>query len=249
METLRAYGRLEVFSSDKKAGTFAGFTAIYGRVPFAFGPKGGVFLEPGAFNKSINDMESAGRRFKMLWNHDSDEPIGLAEVFHEQRGVRFNGELNLYRDEITKQILNAKAGSTYSNIISKVIDQMSVGFDPVKREFDEELERITIREARLIELSPVTFPASPDALIDEVFNAAIMQHKKIDFRSESQINEIRFFIKEIIADHFKESLAKPDNSTSLEADEGKDEPQIIQFSTEAMSALNRLDSKIQNMRI
>lgn len=110
----------------------------------------------GAFKKTISER---GDRIKVLWNHNSDEPIGkIIEIREDKKGLFVRGKLT--------EGVN-KADDVYKNLKAGVIDTLSFGFMPLQsKKGDNGIRQIT--EVKLYEVSPVTFEANPTAQITDV---------------------------------------------------------------------------------
>lgn len=119
---------------------------------------GGMFREvvkPGAFKKTIKDKADV----RALFNHDRNIVLGRTKngtlaLAEDDKGLRIDIEL-----PDTQQ-----AKDLYRQIERGDIDQMSFGFNVVKDSWtrasnDSELPLRELRELRLFDVSPVTFPA------------------------------------------------------------------------------------------
>ena len=111
-------------------------------------------IHPGSFQKSIKEAFPAGR-IKVLWQHS--DPLGMPVEMHEDsRGLYVKAKVSKTRlgDEALELMRDG------------VIDRMSIGFSiPTgKSSFGENNVR-HIREVKLFEFSPVTFPANESAII------------------------------------------------------------------------------------
>lgn len=149
---------LDLQHLDAPQGIFGGYAAKFGVIPFAGGYHDEVILARGAFRKTLLERK---KPFPVLWNHDRANPIGKTlEISEDSIGLRFQAQLNL-------DLLLAK--DVFSNIRAGVVDEMSIGFSSVKDE--EDGKKLTIKEARLFELSPVSIAANPEATINEVMSA------------------------------------------------------------------------------
>lgn len=114
-------------------------------------------IYPGAFTKSIQEAFPAGK-IKILWQHY--EPLGMPlEMKEDSYGLFVKGKVSKTRlgDEALELMKDG------------VVSSMSIGFNiPVsKSEIDEDGVR-HIREVKLKEFSPVTFPANEAAVITGV---------------------------------------------------------------------------------
>ena len=122
---------------------------------------GGEFREvirPGALTKTI-----AERDIKMLWNHDTNFPMGSTRA----------GTLSLYESARGLEVdndppsLGMNAGFLES-IERGDVSQMSFGFEVIKENVvrtEGEMLLREILEVKLWEVSPVTFPAYTDTEI------------------------------------------------------------------------------------
>lgn len=117
----------------------------------------GRFIEriaPGAFKKTLNDSAD---RVKVLFNHGfdpsiGDKPLGKPRVMKEdQRGLYV--EVPLDDTSYNRDLV--------ASLRSGALDGMSFRFSVVREEVDEsgDLPVRTLREVKLYEFGPVTFPA------------------------------------------------------------------------------------------
>ena len=112
-------------------------------------------FQAGAFKKTISER---GDRIKILWNHNTNEPIGkIIEIREDKKGLFVRGKL-------TEGV--AKAEDVYKNLQAGVIDTLSFGFTPLQSKKVEGIRHIT--EVKLYEVSPVTFEANDTAQITDV---------------------------------------------------------------------------------
>lgn len=137
-----------------------------------FGAKdqGGDVVEKGAYAKSLG----AGRRVKMLWQHDPNEPIGIwDEVREDERGLYVKGRLLDSVSRAREAAALTKAGA---------IDGLSIGYRTVKSHKNERGLRC-LSEVELWEVSLVTFPMLPEARLDA------QEGKSDDLRELAQVFE------------------------------------------------------------
>ncbi len=134
-----------------------GYASIFGRVD-----QGGDVVAAGAYGASLRKLGSAGRKVKLLWQHNPAEPIGIWDEVHEDAtGLYVKGRL---LTEVTR-------GREAARLIEAgAIDGLSIGYRTVKATRDDKGRRV-LAEVDLWEVSLVTFPMLPDARID----AAAMQ--------------------------------------------------------------------------
>lgn len=146
-------------------------------------------IHPGAFTKSINEAFPAGK-IKVLWQHNHFEPIGMPIEMRE----------DTYGLWVKAKVSNTRLGDEALELMNDgVVDKMSIGFTiPMgKSEYDPENGIRHIREAKLMEFSPVTFPANEGAVITGVkaIEDALKSGVKID-NKEAFIKSL-FNIKEL----------------------------------------------------
>lgn len=128
-------------------GSFSGYASVFGNVDLD-----GDVIERGAFKDIVRNDEG---KVVVLWQHNQREPIGLADVSQDAKGLRFEGALVLE---------DPTARKARAHMLAKSVRGMSIGFDTLKDDFREGVRHIT--EARLWEISIVTFGANPLAGVD-----------------------------------------------------------------------------------
>ncbi|QPM89374.1 HK97 family phage prohead protease [Pseudooceanicola algae] len=113
-------------------------------------------IAPGAFAKSL------GGDVRALFNHDPNLVLGRTKsktlsISEDQRGLRV--EITLPNTSAARDLLeNMRVGN---------VDQMSFGFRTIADEWNEVDGKLvrTLLEVRLLDVSPVTFPAYPQTEI------------------------------------------------------------------------------------
>ncbi len=118
--------------------------------------QGGDVVAEGAYARSLAALEAAGRRVKMLWQHDPAQPIGVwDEVREDARGLYVKGRLlpEVARGREAAALLQAGA-----------IDGLSIGYRTVKAGKADAGRRL-LQELELWEVSLVTFPMLPGARV------------------------------------------------------------------------------------
>jgi HK97 family phage prohead protease len=151
---------------------FRGVASVFGGIVDAWIP---TIIHRGAFTKTL--QESA-RGVKILWQHNTDEPIGLPmRLFEGEDGLVIQGGISRTQRGRDALIL----------LRDQVIDAMSIGFDTIKETTEELPDGTVVRhihEVRLWEISLVTFGADPNARILEVnklpATAAVSEKAKIN---------------------------------------------------------------------
>jgi HK97 family phage prohead protease len=129
--------------------TFTGYASVFNSPSEDLG--GFIeYVAPGAFKRSLQSRNEV----KLLWNHDSGEPLASL------RG----GTMQLVEDEIglkvTAQLPNTSRGRDVAELLrTKVIDSMSFGFNVIKDSWSRDGQTRTLESVRLFETSIVSFPA------------------------------------------------------------------------------------------
>lgn len=141
---------LEIKSLDE-AGTFEGLASVYGNVDSY-----GDIVMPGAFTRTLKER---GNECVVLNQHNQREPIGLGKLGDSEKGLTINGQLNL--DVRCAQ-------EAYSNLKKRIIKGLSIGYAVKRHEHDIEKNQTKLLDIDLYEVSLVTFPANPKALVGNV---------------------------------------------------------------------------------
>ena len=128
-----------------------GYASLFGKRD-----QGNDVVMAGAYGASLKRLMAAGRRVKMLWQHDPTQPIGVwDEVREDATGLwvkgRILGDVEKGREAVA--LLGAGA-----------IDGLSIGYRTVKSERDGKGQRL-LTELELWEVSLVTFPMLPEARV------------------------------------------------------------------------------------
>lgn len=129
--------------------TFEGYAAVFRNVDSYRD-----VIEPGAFTKTIQES----KRVKILWQHDPYNVIGKPTHMEEDNHGLF----------VKGQISETSLGRDVVQLLKDgVIDELSIGFNTIKDEWDNEKNVRRIKEVKLWEFSPVTFAANDQALITD----------------------------------------------------------------------------------
>lgn len=137
------------------AGVIEGYGSVFGNTDLW-----DDIMGAGAFASSIEAHQKAGTMPALLWQHKSDEPIGVwTEMSEDANGLRVKGQLALNTTRGKEAHELAKMGA---------LNGLSVGFITKQYEYDTETDVRTITEADLWEVSLVTFPANTKARLVSV---------------------------------------------------------------------------------
>jgi HK97 family phage prohead protease len=157
-----------------ETGTFKGVASVFGSPVDTWTP---TVVDRGAFTKTlVNDA----KRVRVLYQHDPYEPIGKPIEMRET-------DLGL---EVLAKISPTDRGRDCLTLMRDgVIDELSIGFDPVRAEDVQQADGSMVRhltEIRLWEFSPVTFAADPNARINAVHAHAVVSFQDLPLGDEGR---------------------------------------------------------------
>lgn len=114
----------------------------------------------GAFAESLKAHKAAGTMPAMLWQHDSDEPVGVwTEMVEDDKGLLVRGRL----------AMGTTRGREASELLKmRAINGLSIGFYSRQWSYDTETDVRTLTAVDLWEVSLVTFPANREARVQSV---------------------------------------------------------------------------------
>ncbi len=153
---------LELKASDD--GSIEGYGSVFG-VKDSYDD----IVAAGAFNDSLTQHKAAGTLPVMLWQHDSDKPMGVwTEMVEDQKGLFIKGQI----------ALETVAGKeAYALLKMGVKLGFSIGFMTKRWSYDAETDVRTVLEVDLWEVSLVTFPANKEAMPTSVKAGEIAEYK------------------------------------------------------------------------
>lgn len=138
---------------DEK-GVISGYGAVFDNKDFA-----DDVIEKGAFSKCLAEKQT----YPMLWQHNTDQPIGIwEECSEDEHGLLLKGRLLV--DDVQQ------AREAYALYKNGIINGLSIGFMCNSCTW-EERDRDFIRhltEIKLFEVSLVTFPCNEKAVVTDV---------------------------------------------------------------------------------
>jgi HK97 family phage prohead protease len=145
--------RMEVRSDGKRWAILNGHASVFNKETIIYG----MYREevaPGAFAKTIKESD-----IRALWNHNPEivlgrNKAGTLSLSEDDKGLAV--EISPPENEWGRPVVEA--------IKRQDVSQMSIGFRIVKQEWDRplddtEMPKRRILEAKLYDVSPVTFPA------------------------------------------------------------------------------------------
>lgn len=136
-------------------GTIEGYGSVFGNID-----EWDDIISSGAFKGTIADHNTAGTMPAMLWQHESDEPLGVwTEMSEDANGLKLKGKLCLDTSKGKEALALLKMGA---------INGLSIGFRSKNWNYDNDTNIRTITEIDLWEISLVTFPANKKARVTNV---------------------------------------------------------------------------------
>lgn len=143
--------KFELESADE-SGEFSGYAAVFGNKD-----SGGDIIEKGAFSKTIREDFD---RIKILSQHtDCELPIGKPlELREDDKGLFIRGKISD----------TAKGRDIQTLMKDGVLNELSIGYDAVEFDYDNEQGVRRLKEIKLWEVSIVTWAMNDQAKIDEV---------------------------------------------------------------------------------
>lgn len=147
---------LELKSLDDETGTFEGYGSIFGNKDSY-----NDIVQPGAFKESLSKTKS--QSVKLLWQHDSGEPIGVyEEIYEDEKGLYVRGKLLI--NDI------ARAREAYALLKAGAIEGLSIGFtiEPGGASYSKNGDVRNLTKLNLWEISIVTFAANTRAKVASV---------------------------------------------------------------------------------
>lgn len=133
-------------------GTVTGYASVFGLLD-----RGGDIVAPGAFKKTIAAWKKRKQFVPMLWQHDSGCPIGVwTDLEEDEKGLKVTGQL------LTEIQAAADARAL---ILGGAVKAMSIGYVSTEDTVDRTTGVRTLKQVDLWEISLVTFPMLPEALI------------------------------------------------------------------------------------
>ena len=183
---MRYFARTEFDVSEvKRAGAakvevaeFDGYASTFGNEDVV-----GDVIQRGAFKGSLK------RSLPLLWQHDMSSPIGsITKMSEDNDGLFITGEINLG---------TANGRDAYSLMAAGHIDTMSIGFRIPRGGYKiRDGGGRTISKIDLVEISLVTIPANPKAVVTSVKEidpalAAEILHRELGVSVQDAENVIK----------------------------------------------------------
>lgn len=138
---------------DMSGGTaISGYASLFGKPD-----QGGDIVQKGAYAASLQALQAAGRKVKMLWQHDPTQPIGVwDEIREDATGLWVKGRVLSDLRVGAEALALLKAGA---------IEGLSIGYRTIRATKSKSGNRL-LHELDLWEVSLVTFPMLPEARVE-----------------------------------------------------------------------------------
>ena len=133
--------------------TFEGYASIFGNID----SYRDVVMK-GAFARTISNNKN---RIKVLWQHDTREPIGKpVEMQEDDKGLYVKAKL-----------CNTETGKKCYELMKEgIINELSIGYDVIQDDYNRNEQIRYLKEVRLWKFSAVTFAANELATVNNVKN-------------------------------------------------------------------------------
>jgi HK97 family phage prohead protease len=232
MDRKTKYFNIKLQTTDDE-GTIEGYGNTFGNIDSY-----GDIVEPGAFTKTLADR---GDKVKLLWQHDATQPIGVWDSLQEDKtGLAVKGRINLKTQRGREAHELLKMGA---------LDGLSIGFIPVRSEVEKSTGINRIKEAKLFEVSLVTFPANEQSTITAIKQAFDNEPETLfeELDTENRVKVVQFInnLKQSPLQSTEGTL-NVEASTEKRAEESEagraqsQEPQSVKEDDEVLHSLEQL---------
>lgn len=210
----------EIFSFDVKQapdseGVFSGYGAVFGNVDL-----GRDIILPGAFADSLNAWRAKGKMPRMLWQHSTRTPIGVwTDMQEDNFGLFVRGRLTKGVQVADEALLLMKDGA---------LDGLSIGFDTVDDEYDQNMNVRKVSKVNLWEVSLVSLGMNPEATVTNV-------------KSADEIHTIREFEKFLRDVGYSHAAAKSIAARGFKSLEPRDEDDAM---NDLLEEIRQVKSKL-----
>lgn len=153
-------------SMDEDQGIITGYLSTFNNVDLQ-----NDRVLPNAFKKTIAEAKARkqqGRKFiiPVLWFHNPEQPIGLVtDAMEDEKGLLITAQLDI-SSNAQGVPNNPTATMVFSGFKSGFIDEMSMGYIAIQKDYDKQGVR-NLKECALVEASACTalFAANPEAIV------------------------------------------------------------------------------------
>jgi HK97 family phage prohead protease len=182
-------------------GTFEGYGAFFNNKDSY-----NDVIEKGAFKRTINNNM---KRMKILWQHDTREPIGKpTKMFEDDNGLYIEAKL----------CMTDTGKKCYELMKEGIINELSIGYDAINPKYDPEKNIRYLKEIKLYEISAVTFAANEKAQVTSVksFDDFIKDIKSGNL-DQTKIDELIKLLK-ALQDNDKNIVEDPPNTENVDSE-------------------------------
>jgi HK97 family phage prohead protease len=160
---------------------FEGYASVFNNID-----RGMDRVIPGAFKNFIASIKAGEKDYPVaLWQHNSDNPIGIyVELKEDDRGLFVKGRLPMEDDFVSKKVV--------PQLKIKSVRKMSIGYKTLKSTFVEEDDELirNLEELDLWEISLVTFAMNNEADITSIKSLENIENIK-------SLSEVETLLKEL----------------------------------------------------
>ncbi len=145
-------------------GTIEGYGSIFGNIDSY-----GEMVMPGAFTPALVAAAQKGIKIKMLWQHDSEQPIGVwDDLAEDKKGLYVKGRL-LIGDGTEANPGVPRAKEAYALLKAGAMEGLSIGYRTINADpHPTKPGIIQLKALNLKEVSLVTFAANDRARVESV---------------------------------------------------------------------------------
>ncbi|CEI85185.1 HK97 family phage prohead protease [Ehrlichia minasensis] len=135
----------------KQSGTFSGYASVFNVID-----RQKHVILPGAFSNTIKNFN----KVKLLWQHNSAEPIGnITNMTENTIGLHITANL----------LLDIQKGKeAYLMLKNDIINALSIGYSVIEDYMDVKTGVRVLKKISLWEISLVTFPANMHSKVTDV---------------------------------------------------------------------------------
>lgn len=153
-------------------------------------------------------MEMSGVKFALpiplLWQHNHNQPIGeVTEATVTDEGIEITASIAKIEEDGN---LKARIDEAWQSIKSGLVKCLSIGFRTLEYNYIKETYGLHIKEWEWYELSAVTVPANPDAVI-------------------TSVKQIKRAFADAPTDHSPTTVKSRDEDNADAQDDSEDEPE------------------------
>lgn len=139
-----------------------GYASIYGNIDSYRD-----IVEPGSFTQ---DLIENGNERPILWQHQSDKPIGIGMFEDDKNGLKVTIKMPKASDFVSKEVMPL--------IDCKAVSGLSIGYWTIEDSYDSDQNVNRLEKLKLRETSIVTFPANESAQIIAAKFAKFLEEKE-----------------------------------------------------------------------